>query len=114
MKQGPHRYKYAKQSGGKGKYGEVEIEIKLSESESTVVDSCPEWYEDRYGRRLYINKIWKQNAIACATEIISLYDLLKRLEVNISDVSGENTDTLPSHIGAATAIGLSFFLRAAI
>ncbi len=109
MKTGPHRYKYVKQLGGRGHYGEVEIEINPIESNSIVLDDCS-WKTLKQSypnfEELEILKIWKNSAIEAAQHIVDNYRLPKSIEVGIKDIVGSYVDTVPAHFGAAVTIGV--------
>lgn len=109
MKQGPLTYKYIRQRHGVGRYGVVTIEIIRSNNFSTVKDAC-EWktFKEMYSNFIEFDilNIWKESAIKAATEIINNYFLTDNIEVIISDLQGLYVDTHPSHIGAATIIGI--------
>ena len=109
MKTGAHRYKYLKQVNGRGRYGEVEIEINAITTASIVTDNC-DW---KTLKRSYpdfvasgIENIWKQSAIKAAQYLIDTYDLPGSIEIKINDIVGIEVDTVPAHLGAAVVIGV--------
>ena len=109
MKTGQHRFKYVKQIDGRGRYGEVEIEINAIDRPSAVIDDCS-WKTLRNAypdfKELELLKIWKQGAIEAAKFVIETYEMTESVEIKIKDVVGFYVDTFPSHIGAATIVGL--------
>jgi hypothetical protein len=102
-------YTYLNVTGGSTQYGKVEIESNFSASESGVTDAC-EWktFKEAYPAfiELGILKIWKQSAIQAAEVILETYMLPNPVEITIKDITGIYVDTMPSHIGAAMAIGI--------
>lgn len=103
------KYRYIKQLDGRGRYGEVEIEINLIDSNSIVIDDC-KWttLKESYPnfQELEILKIWKQSAIEAAQHIIDNYYIPESIELKIKDLVGLYVDTVPAHLGAAVTIGI--------
>lgn len=102
-------YVYRKQLDGIGRYGEVELGIDYASLGNKVVDEC-NWSKLN---EIYPNfivtamlEIWKESAISAAQSIQTNYVKNHPSKVIIRDIVGLAVDTKPSHIGAATIIGI--------
>lgn len=114
MKEGQHRYKYAKQLNGFGRYGEIELDIKISKTKSIVVDDC-QWktLKTSYSKFEEINtlKNWKKSALLAAETLLECYELPEPIEIKIKDIVGLYVDTTPTCIGIAVVIGVFDYLE---
>ncbi len=105
MKIGSKTYTYAKQKNGKGRFGRVEIEINVIETESKTVDNC-QWKTLKESYPNYKGvEVWKNSALEAAKSMIEVLKL-ENIEIKINDIVGIIVDTVPSHIGVALVIGV--------
>lgn len=106
MKSGPETYLYRKQVNGRGTFGSVIIEIIQTANHSIITDAC-KWKTHRNDYPKFIGeKLWIDSAILAANAMIENLMLPEKIEIIIRDIIGLPIDTCPSHIGAATIIGI--------
>ncbi len=106
MKLGSQTYLYRKQVNGRGAFGSVTIEIVQTKTHSIVKDAC-EWktHKDAYPNFIAI-KLFLESAIVSANTVIKNFILPENIEIIIRDIISLPIDTCPSHIGAATILGI--------
>ena len=102
-------FEYKKFVNNKPVYGGVDLVVEFNEGLVEVIDDCS-WKRLKSNianfQEIGILELWKSNAIAAARSTVKYLNHPYMIRVIVKDVWGIYTDTQPSHIGAATIIGI--------